>query len=121
MAEVAPAQSVSSPCDIVRAEIGKYGDWDVNTMAAIAQAENTTCNETRHNMTASETHRDIRGEVVCVGSYGVLQVGCVHYGEGDDPNDLATNIRIAHTVWLKQGYRAWTQYSNGKYKEYLWE
>jgi len=88
-------------------------------MTAIAEAENTTCNPTNHNMTTSETHKNIRGEVACVGSYGVLQVGCVHYSPADDPNDLATNVRIAHVVWLEQGYTAWTQYSNGKYKEHL--
>lgn len=104
---------MSTPCESVRAEISKYSGWDVSTMAAIAQAENTSCDPLRHNLTGSENHG------VCIGSYGVLQVGCVHYAAGDDVNDLATNVRIAHAVWLKQGYTAWTQYTNGKFRSYL--
>ena len=56
---------------------------------------------------------------VCVGSYGVLQVGCLHYRANENRNDLATNIEVAHRVWLKQGYSAWTMYKNGQYKNYL--
>ena len=87
-------------------------------MFAIAQAENRSCDPTRHNLTATETHRRVDGSVVCVGSYGALQVGCVHY-HGEDINDLATNVRIAHDVWLRQGYRAWSTYKNGKYREFV--
>lgn len=82
-------------------------------MFAVAQAENRTCDPLKHNLTMSENHK------VCVGSYGVLQVGCVHYGKSDNRDDLATNVRIAHAVWEKQGYRAWTQYKNGEYKKNL--
>lgn len=81
-------------------------------MYAIAQAENTTCNPQRHNLTKEEDHG------VCIGSYGALQVGCVHYN-GEDVNDLTTNVRIAHNVWQKQGYKAWTMYNNGTYKKFL--
>jgi hypothetical protein len=88
-------------------------------MLAIAKAENRTCDPTRHNLTKSETHYNNRGEVICVGSYGVLQVGCLHYQQGEDINDLATNVRIAHKVYLLQKYTAWTQYRNSKYKSFL--
>lgn len=108
----------------MRAEIAKYSDWDANIMQAIAQAENRSCDPTRHNETASETHRDSNGNVICVGSYGVLQVGCSHYQPGEDRNDLATNIRVAHQTWISRekwgiGYQAWTMYNNGTYKEFL--
>lgn len=93
-------------------------------MSAIAKAENRACNPSRHNLTASETHRDGKGNVICVGSYSVLQVGCLHYSAADDPNDLATNVRIAHRAWSSRekwgvGYEAWTQYKNGEYKKFL--
>lgn len=88
-------------------------------MLAIARSENDTCDPLRHNETSTETHRDFYGNVVCIGSYGVLQVGCIHYGKGQDRNDLATNIKVAHAVWLKQGYTAWTEYKNGGYLEHL--
>jgi len=101
-----------TPCETVRAEISKYSGWDVATMSAIAEAENRSCNPKRHNLSASEDHK------VCVGSYGALQVGCVHYN-GEDVNDLKANVAIAHKVWQKQGYSAWTQYNNGEYKRFL--
>lgn len=123
-APVNPPSAPATPCDAMRAEVRKYGGWDARVIAAIAQAENRTCDPTRHNLTASETHRRADGSVICVGSYGVLQVGCLHYNEGEDRDDLATNIRIAHQLWLNRqkwgnGYEAWTMYLNGTYKEYL--
>lgn len=117
-----PAKPPATPltgCDAVLAEITKYGDWDANIAQAIAQAENRSCNPTRHNLTASETHRRYDGSVICVGSYGVMQVGCLHYREGEDRNDLATNVRVAHRVWQSSGYTAWTMYKNGTYREFL--
>ena len=105
----------------MQAEVRKYTDWDANIIQAIARAENGTCNPQRHNLTASETHRRADGSVTCVGSYGALQVGCLHYSEGEDVNDLATNVRVAHRAWQQRerwgvGYEAWTMYLNGKYK-----
>jgi hypothetical protein len=108
----------------MRAEVAKYGDWDANTIQAIAQAENRTCNPLRHNETASETHRRADGSVICVGSYGALQVGCLHYNSDEDKNDLSTNIKVAHRVWQSRqqwgnGYEAWTMFTNGTYREFL--
>ena len=102
-----------TPCETVRAEIAKYSGWDVAIISAIAEAENRSCDPLRHNLSASENHK------VCVGSYGVLQVGCLHYRDGEDRNDLKTNIAVAHRVYLQQGYGAWTQYNNGEYRKFL--
>lgn len=109
----------------MRSEVQKYPGWDARIVVAIAQAENATCDPTRHNLTASETHRDRDGNVICVGSYGVLQVGCLHYASGEDRDDLATNVRIAYRVynerakWDVSGYNAWSTYTSGKYKAHL--
>ena len=121
MAEVNPpvVPTTATPCEVVFTEVSKYDDWNARTIFAIAQSENGTCDPGRHNETSSETHYGLDGRVVCVGSYGVLQVGCVHYREGEDPNDLTTNIRVAHRVWQSQGYTAWTEYRNGGYLEHL--
>lgn len=113
-----------TPCELVRQEIAKYSDWNVDVMTAIAKAENRSCSPTRHNLTSSETHRRADGSVICVGSYGVLQVGCLHYTAGDNKDDLATNIRLAHKAWTSRetwgvGYEAWTQYKNGTYRQFL--
>ncbi len=93
-------------------------------MSAIAQAENGACNPLRHNLTASETHKRADGSVICVGSYGVLQVGCLHYAAGDNVDDLATNVRLAHQAWESRekwgvGYEAWSVYLNGSYRQFL--
>jgi hypothetical protein len=114
-----PSPPVLSPCEAMKQEVAKYPDWDVRTVQAIAQAENRTCNPLNHNETASETHRRADGSVICVGSYGALQVGCLHYREGEDRNDLATNIKVAHRVWQSSGYTAWTMYKNGVYRQFL--
>lgn len=106
-------------CEAVAREILKYSGWDHQTMLAIAQAENTSCDPKRHNETASETHKRRDGSVICVGSYGVLQVGCLHYKKNENRNDLATNVKVAHRVWKSSGYTAWTQYKNGKYWEFM--
>lgn len=108
----------------MRAEAAKYSDWDARIIGAIAEAENRSCDPARHNLTASETHRDRNGNVICVGSYGALQVGCLHYSATDDRDDLATNIRIAHRLWQERqkwgnGYEAWTMFTNGKYRANL--
>lgn len=124
MTDQAPATKTdkppATPCAKMRAEVAKY-DWDVNIIQAIAQAENRGCDPKRHNLTASETHRRRDGSVICIGSYGVLQVGCLHYKPTEDRNDLATNVRVAHRVWLAAGksYTPWTMYKNGKYTQFL--
>ena len=87
-------------------------------MQAIARAENRGCNPSVHNLTMSENHG------VCVGSYGALQVGCLHYRDGEDPNDLATNVRVAYRAWTNRekwgvGYEAWTMYNNETYRQFL--
>lgn len=120
-----PSTPVLNPCEAMEAEVKKYGDWDHNIVQAIARAENRTCNPLNHNLSEKETHRDRYGNVICVGSYGVIQVGCLHYGPNDNTDDLATNIRLAHKVyldrksWDSSGYNAWTMYTNGVYREFL--
>lgn len=123
--DLAPVKPPDTPaltgCEAVRAEASKYSDWDINTITAIATSESRyhQCIPTEHNLTASETHRRFDGSVICIGSYGALQVGCLHYSPDDNRDDLATNVRIAYKVWQSSGYTAWTEYRNGNYREYL--
>ena len=99
-------------CEAVKQEIAKYSGWDIEIMTAIAIAENRTCDPLNHNLSNSENHG------VCIGSYGVLQVGCLHYAN-ENRDDLAINVKIAYRVWQQQGYSAWTMYNNGIYKEFI--
>lgn len=111
--------SFIAECNTIKNSIGRYTDWDINTMTAISMAE-SGCNASKNNLTSTETHIGYDGNVVCVGSYGALQVGCVHkLGDVASLNNLDVNVDVAHSVWLKQGYNSWTTYSNGKYLRYL--
>ena len=106
-------------CERVRQELAKYSGWDVNVMAAISGAE-SGCDPAKNNLSATETHKDINGNVICVGSYGALQIGCVHHRKAPgELNSLVLNIKVAHGVWLEQGYGAWSVYTSGKYLQYL--
>mgnify|MGYP002079266814 CR=1 FL=1 len=112
-----------SGCDLVRSEVAKYSDWDVNTIVAISMAE-SGCDPARDNLTTSETHRRADGSVICIGSYGALQVGCVDYAAGGNRVGFAANIKVAHGLWQSRqqwgnGYAAWTMYTNGEYRKYL--
>lgn len=119
--EVQP--SVLTNCEKLELELRKY-DWDVRVIFAIARAENGTCDPARHNETSTETHKDRNGNVICVGSYGALQVGCLHYMPDEDRSDLATNVKVAYRLWSNRqkwgnGYEAWTMYTNGRYLKNL--
>jgi len=108
-----PKPAVAAGCELVRQELVKYPGWNTNLMMAIARAENRNCDPLEHNLTNTENHR------VCIGSYGVLQVGCVHFRSDENRNDTATVVKVAYRVWQSQGYTAWTNYRNGAYKEFL--
>lgn len=100
-------------CAAVQQEIAKYSNWDANIMQAIARSENRGCDPLNHNLSGTENHK------VCTGSYGVLQVGCLHFFSGEDRDDLATQVAVANRVFIKQGYRAWSDYKNGNYLRFL--
>ena len=108
--EAAPA--TGNGCEEYRSLVSRY-DWDVNTMLAIMKSENRTCDPSVNNNSELENHG------VCIGSYSLLQVGCIHFSGNQNPNDPDTNISVAYQVWLKQGYGAWTEYRNGNYLKYL--
>lgn len=93
-------------------ELEKY-DWDVRIMRAILLAESSG-NPNAVNKT--DKHK------TCNGSYGVLQIGCVHIGkhiEEKDLLDLEKNIEAGYKIWIEQGYGAWGAYKNKSYLKYL--
>lgn len=108
-----PKQAAVSGCELVRRELVKYPKWDIRIMMAIARAENRNCDPLKHNLTNTENHG------VCIGSYGVLQVACVHFRPGEDRNDTATVVKVAYRVWQSGGYKPWSTFTNGSYREYL--
>lgn len=88
-------------------------------MLAVMKAENRGCDPLLDNYSAGETHVNAAGQVVCVGSYGLLQVGCLHFSAGQDHTTPSANVAVAYQVWKKQGYTAWTMYRNEEYLNFL--
>lgn len=98
--------SVPASCNDYRAEVEKY-DWDVETALKIMNLESGCRNIHNYN----DIHKNYRtGEVICKGSYGPMQVGCIHYKD-EDKEDWKTNIRLAYQVYEGSGWTAWTTYS----------
>ena len=99
----APLQTVrqaSIGCEPYRSLIAQY-DWDVDTMMRIMNAE-SGCNPTNHN------YQDQHG--VCQGSYGLMQIGCVHGHSQAYLENPANNIAAAYQIFKSQGYTAWTTF-----------
>ena len=80
--------------------VEKY-NWDTTTVIQLMYKE-SKCNPTAVN--TKDNHR------VCMGSYNLLQVACIHYKEGQDKKDIKTNIRLAYEVYQKAGnkFKPWT-------------
>lgn len=81
-----------------------------NTAVAIAKAES----ELNANAYNPEAHRG------CNGSIGVFQIACVH--KRSDPEslkDVETNIKKAREIYLREGWKPWGAYTDGRYKQYL--
>lgn len=89
-----------------------------NTAVAVAKAESG------HLLKADaynpEWHYDSKGNKVCQGSYGVMQIACVHnLADPDALFDVEFNLKKAREIYLERGWNPWGGYSNGSWKKYL--
>lgn len=89
-----------------------------NTAVAVAKGESgPSLNLTAYN---PEAHRDRNGNVICYGSYGVMQIGCVHMMENPDALfDLETNLRVARQIYDESGWVKWGAYTSGGWEKHL--
>lgn len=56
----------------------------------------------------------------CSGSYGLMQVGCLHYPQNPSRLlDAEFNMEIAYRLWKSSGFSPWTTYTSQKYLRYL--
>lgn len=60
----------------------------------------------------------------CIGSFGLMQIGCFWYPYYGYPDSSRSNGRdtmdIAFKIWQRQGgFGAWTTYTSGKYLKYI--
>jgi len=52
----------------------------------------------------------------CVGSYGLMQIACVHGGIFTDPKQ---NMDKAFEIYKRSGWTPWGAYTNGSYLKHL--
>lgn len=108
VAETASKRPINANCEVYRGLVSQY-DWDTDLMLAIMRAE-SGCNPMAIN--GADNHR------VCLGSYGLFQIGCVHF-KGEDMHDPETNIRLAYRIYKSQGLNAWGAFSNLSYLRFM--
>lgn len=89
-----------------------------NTAVAVAKAESG------HLLKADaynpEWHYDSYGNKICQGSYGVMQIACVHnLTDPDALFDVEFNLKKAREIYLKRGWSPWGGHSSGSWKKYL--
>lgn len=93
-------------CEQYRPLVEQY-DWDSRIALAIMQAE-SSCRPDALSPTADR---------------GLMQINSVHIAKvNGDLNalyDPATNIRIGYSVYLSQGWKAWTVFNTGRYLAFL--
>lgn len=66
-----------------------------------------------------EWHYNAQGEKVCQGSYGLMQIACVHVLDPLKLYDPEYNLQIARQVYDNRGWLPWGAYTDGRYKQYL--
>lgn len=73
-----------------------------------------------------EAHRDSKGNVICHGSIGVMQIGCVHNKKDIDAlKDFEFNLEKARAIYEDSkarrgnGFLPWGAYTDGGYKRFL--
>ena len=97
---VSPQTTYAVGCGNYQGLLAQY-DWNVSTMARIMKAE-SGCDPGNHNW--GDNHGS------CKGSFGLLQVGCVHGYSADHLSSPANNVAAAYKIWRSSGYGAWTTY-----------
>ena len=78
-------------------------------MLAIARAE-SNLNPRAYN---PEGHRG------CNGSYGVMQIACLHVDNPEMLFDEDYNLEVARKIYDRDGLTPWGVYTSGKYLAYM--
>lgn len=86
-------------CEAYRHLLERY-EWNVDTAMQVMRVE-SGCNPDASNM--NDVHKDSRGNVICVGSFGLMQISC-HGGRIFDP---VKNIEAAYAKWKARGWQPW--------------
>lgn len=87
---------------------------------AVAVAKSESGAKLNPNAYNPEWHYDAKGNKVCQGSYGVMQIACVHHIENPKALfDVKFNLEKAKQIHAESVWRQWGGYSSGGYKKYM--
>lgn len=89
-------------CDIV-----KNYSWDVKIAYAVCMAESGG------NPNAANLNDRHNG---CIGSYGLMQIACIHGGIFYDPKQ---NMDKAFEIYNRSGWKPWGAWSSGAYLRHM--
>lgn len=60
------------------------------------------------------------GKKVCQGSYGIMQIACVHHMSNPSAlYDVEFNLEVARRVYNEREWQPWGAYTDGRYRAYL--
>jgi len=105
---IAPKQAVIAPQQATGCDLVNQYDWDTKLAFAICQAES------RGNVNAVNW---ADGHSGCKGSFGLMQLACVH---GVDQNTTPEqNMAIAYALYKRSGWKIWGAYTDKNYLRFM--
>src|ERR1035437_226686 len=101
----------SEDCSAYSDLISGY-DWPVRIAMQICRDESHGI-PTKINW--NDKHRNAKGEIICISSQGLFQVGCIWPKKfGYTLDDLLIpekNVAIAYKIWKQGGFEPWSTYN----------
>lgn len=110
----APDMVVEEPVKMTTVDLINQYDWDTRLAYAIMMGESGG-DENAYN---PEWHYDRRGNPVCQGSYGLMQIACVHESDPSILFDGEYNIKRAYEIYSSSDWRPWGAYTDKSYLKY---
>jgi hypothetical protein len=97
-------------------ELIRQYEWDSNVAYAVMMAESSGIAD---KINPHDYHR----RAGCYGSYGLFQMGCIHFGHygltKDNWSDPETNVKAAYLLWKERWWNEWGAYRNKSYLKHL--
>lgn len=84
-------------------------DWDRQVAYAVCMAES---GGNPNAVNWNDNHG------VCIGSFGLMQLGCIHAHRGDI-HDPISNMNIAYQIYKEQSWYPWGAWTNGSFRNHL--
>lgn len=97
------------PTELFGCEIVSKYNWDYQTAYAVCMAESGG------NSNAANLNDRHNG---CIGSYGLMQIACIHTG-GQAEYNPEVNMAKAYEIYSRSGWTPWGAFTSGKYLKFL--